>query len=305
MKIIIAGGTGFIGSALIQKLAGKNEIVVVSRDPMKASKQFGAMSGLHFVGWDDPVPLIRDTIANSNAIINLSGAPIAAKRWSENYKKKIITSRVESIDRLVQLIEKAKLKLDVVIQASGKDYYGMSEDNTFTESSPVGTGFMADVAKQWESAAKRFDNSTTRLVTLRTGMVLDRSGGALPPIASPIKFFLGGPIGSGKQWVSWIHLEDQIRAIIHLLQTPTSSGAYNLTAPHPITNSELIKTISNVLGRPYWLPTPGFAVRTLFGEMGDELILKGNKVLPEKLMAEKFSFSYETIEPAIKQIYKS
>jgi uncharacterized protein len=305
MKIIIAGATGFIGSALIKKLKHKVEIVVISRDPVKAAQQFDKQTGLHFVGWDDPLPLVRDTLANSTAIVNLSGAPIAGKRWSNAYKKQIISSRIKPIEKLSKLIEQLKLKPEVVIQASATGFYAFDEEETFTESANAGQSFLSKVSQQWELAAEQFIKISPRVVLLRTGIVLDKTGGALPQMALPLKLFAGGPLGSGRQWVSWIHLEDEINAIIHLLQNPKSEGAYNLTAPNPVRQAELMKSIAKTVNRPYWMPAPAFAIKTLMGQMGDELLLQGNKVIPEKLLQEGFAFSFPTVESALNDIYKS
>jgi uncharacterized protein len=305
MKIIIAGATGFIGTALVNRLANKAEIVIISRDPVKASLQFKELKGLHFVGWDDPVPLVRDTLSNARAIINLSGASIAGKRWTDAYKKEILDSRLNPIKKLVGLIKSAGLNPEVVIQASATGYYPFDNEAAFTESSPAGSSFVAEVTKNWEAAAKAFKEVSPRLVLIRTGIVLHPDGGALPKLALPVKLFAGGPMGTGKQWIPWIHLEDQLNAIIHLLQTPTSKGAYNLTAPNPAIQSDLVKAIAKAMGRPYWLPVPAFAITTMLGQMGNELLLKGNKVLPEKLLAEKFTFKHNTIEEAIDSFYKN
>lgn len=303
MKIIIAGATGLIGKALVRRLSGKAEIVIISRKPVKASKQFRNTKGLHFVGWDDPLPLTRDIIANTNGIINLSGAPIAGKRWTKTYKNQIVDSRIEPINRLVALIKASKIKPEVIIQASATGYYQMDKEDALTENSPVGTSFLSDVTQQWETASQQFEGLAKRVVLLRTGIVLSAVGGALPQMALPVKLFAGGPLGSGKQWVSWIHIEDEIQAIMHLLQNTKSNGVYNLTAPGPVRQAELAKTLARTLKRPYWLPAPSIAIRVLLGEMGDELLLNGSKVLPEKLLAEKFTFTYPELDAAIQQIY--
>ncbi len=305
MKIILAGATGFIGSALVNKLANKAEIVIISRDPMKAAKQFDSQKGLHFVGWGDPIPLVRDSLSNAAAIINLSGAPIAGKRWTKAYKQEILDSRLKPITRLIELIKAAKLKPEVIIQASATGYYPFDDEAAFTESSPAGESFVAEVSKQWEAAAKAYKDVSQRLVLIRTGIVLHPDGGALPKLALPVKMFAGGPMGTGKQWIPWIHLEDQLNAIIHLLQTPASTGAYNLTAPNPVVQAEVVKAIAKAMGRPYWLPVPSFAIRAMLGQMGDELLLKGNKVMPEKLLTEKFAFKFNTIEEAMNSFYKN
>lgn len=303
MKIIIAGATGLIGKALVKRLSGKAEIVIISRKPVKASKQFRNTKGLHFVGWNDPLPLTKDTIAHTKAVINLSGAPIAGKRWTRSYKNQIVDSRIDPINRLAELIRAGMLKPEVVVQASATGYYQLDKEDAHTENSPVGTSFLSDVTQQWETASQQFEGLAKRVVLLRTGIVLSPDGGALPQMALPVKLFAGGPVGSGKQWVSWIHIEDQIHAIMHLLQNPKSNGVYNLTAPGPVRQGELAKTLAKTLKRPYWLPAPSIAIRVLLGEMGDELLLKGSKVLPEKLLAENFTFAYSELDAAIQQIY--
>ncbi len=303
MKIIIAGATGLIGKALVRRLSGKAEIVIISRKPVKASRQFKNTKGLHFVGWNDPLPLTKDTIANTKAVINLSGAPIAGKRWTQTYKNQIVDSRIDPINRLAELIKASKIKPEVVIQASATGYYPLDKDVKLTENSHAGNSFLSDVTQQWETAAQQFEGLAKRVVLLRTGIVLSPDGGALPQMALPVKFFAGGPLGSGKQWISWIHIDDEVEAILHLLKNPKSSGVYNLTAPHPVRQSEFAKALAVALKRPYWMPAPAFAIKALLGEMGDELLLKGNQVMPERLMNEKFNFTYPKLEDALQNIY--
>ncbi|MBK9292610.1 MAG: TIGR01777 family protein [Bacteroidetes bacterium] len=299
MKIVIAGGTGLVGEALVKRLIDKHELVIFTRDVPRARKKFlGA--GVHYADWHQPPSHLAALIDGTQVIVNLAGAGIGDARWTEARKHAIIGSRLQSIEMLHKLFKAAEINPSLVIQASAIGYYGFSDDRVFTEDDPPGEGFLADVTKRWEEKARVWHDIAERLVLLRTGVVLAREGGALPRMALPFKVWNGGPVGSGKQWVSWIDLEDEIEAILHLLHNPLSLGAYNLTAPNPVQQKDLARAIGKALHSPSWLPMPDFVLKILLGEMADELLLKGARVAPVRLQAEGFQFHFEHVADSVK-----
>ena len=298
MKIVIAGATGLVGEALVKRLLDKHELVLFTRDVPRARKKFlGA--GIHYADWHQPPSHLAALIDGARVIINLAGAGIGDARWTQERKNTIIGSRLQSIEMLHKLFAAAEIHPDLVIQASAIGYYGFSDDREFTENDPPGEGFLADVTKRWEEKAEIWNDIAPRLVLLRTGVVFARKGGALPRMAMPFKFWSGGHVGSGKQWVSWIDLEDEIEAILHLLHNPLSNGPYNLTAPKPVMQMEVARAIGEALKSPSWLPMPDFVLRVLLGEMADELLLKGVKALPTRLMAEGFEFHFKNVDESV------
>ncbi len=304
MKIVIAGATGLVGEALVKRLLDKHELVLFSRDVPRARKKFlGA--GIHYADWHQPPSHLAALIDGARVVINLAGAGIGDARWTQERKNAIIGSRLQSIEMLHKLFVAAEIHPELVIQASAVGYYGFSDDCEFTENDPPGEGFLADVTKRWEEKANIWNDISPRLVLLRSGVVFARNGGALPRMAMPFKFWNGGHVGTGKQWVSWIDLEDEIEAILHLLHNPLSNGPYNLTAPKPVMQKEVAKAIGKALNSPSWLHMPNFVLRALLGEMADELLLKGAKVLPVRLLAEGFQFHFEDVAESVKDKLKT
>jgi uncharacterized protein len=304
MKIIIAGATGLIGEALVKRLAGKHELVIFTRDVPAARKKFYG-AGIHFADWHQPPSHLAALIDGSQAMINLAGTGIGDARWTEKRKHAILGSRVQTVEALHKLLKAAEIKLDVIVQASAVGYYGFDEQKTFTENDASGKGFLAEVSQKWEAAAKHLEEITNRLVIIRTGVVMAREGGALPKMALPFKLFGGGKVGSGKQWVSWIDLEDEVEAILFLLNSKISNGVYNLSAPNPVQQKDLAKAIGKALKRPAWLPAPSFAIKTLLGEMAEELLLKGTKAIPQRILNEGFKFHFENIQDSLNENLKS
>lgn len=302
MKIILIGATGFIGKHLFHYLKKKqHQIVVVSRNKAKAQKFFPGHQD--FAEWDGKDEHAFAAIAeNSGAVINLAGANLAGKRWSEQRKQIILNSRVNSTSAVVNAINSVEEKPEVLIQASAVGYYGANPEKTFRESDHAGEGFLAEVTTKWEAAAKDLDKKV-RLVFLRSGAVIGKNGGALQKMEIPFKFGVGGHIGSGKQWFSWIHIEDEVSAIAFLLENKNASGAFNLTAPQPVKMNVFAKNLGEAMHRPSWLHVPAFAIKLLFGQMGSETILQGQRALPEKLVDHKFHFLYGDAKSALKQIY--
>jgi len=300
MKIVIAGATGLVGEALVKRLLDKHELVIFSRDVPKARKKFMG-AGLHYADWHQPPSHLAALIDGTRVIVNLAGAGIADQAWTQKRKQAIIGSRLQSIEMLHKLFAAAEIRPALVIQASAIGYYGFSDDLEFNEDSPPGKGFLADVTRQWEEKAKQWEDLAERVVLLRTGVVLASKGGALPRMALPFKFWNGGPIGNGRQWVSWIDIEDEIEAILHLLHHPQSRGPYNLTAPNPVQQKDLAKAISKALRSPSWLRMPDYFLKLLLGkEMAEEVLLKGARVLPVRLQAEGFKFHFNDVEDSVR-----
>ncbi len=300
MKIAIAGATGFVGSRLVEQLQAQGHLVLIlTRNPQQASKRFGQAQ---VVGYN---PLKsgewQESISGCDAVINLAGEPIAEKRWTPAQKRVMIESRQIVTQKIVEAINFASVKPQVLINASAIGYYGTSETSKFDETSPAGTDFLAEVCTAWETAAQAATANGTRLVILRLGIVLGENGGALGKMLAPFSAFVGGPIGSGKQWFSWIHRDDLVKLIIAALTDTQMQGVYNATAPHPVTMTDFAQTLGAVMSRPSWLPVPNFALEALLGE-GATVVLQGQQVIPTHVLATGFDFQYPTLKPALIEI---
>lgn len=301
MKIVVAGGTGFIGGALCHSLIGEgHQVHILTRRPDQASHQ-GDLP-INWVLWNG-----RDTgpweqvLEGADAVINLAGAPIADARWTDARKQLLTDSRVLSTRLLVTAMSARSSRPATFISASGIGYYGASDDRRLDEGAARGQGFLADLCLSWEAEALRAEEFGTRVVVLRTGMVLEREGGALPKMLLPFQFFAGGPIMPGSQWVSWIHRRDHIGMILWALITPTVSGPINAVAPEPVTMNMFCEVLARVLHRPSWLPVPEFALKVLLGELRT-LMTTGQRVIPEKAIAGGYAFQYPTLESALRAI---
>ena len=297
MRVIVAGGTGFIGSELTRRLVGAgHEVALPSRDPERSVRRlYGGGKvppGVSFEAWDgqDPARLAA-IMENARAVVNLVGENIAARRWSAEQKQRIVESRVNAGKAVVQALGRVTGKPEVLVQASATGYYGDRGDEVLREDAPPGAGFLAETCKAWEASTQEAEAMGVRRVVIRTSVVLDR-GGALAKMLPPYRFFLGGPMGGGRQWFSWIHRRDEAGAILWLLENTAASGPYNLAAPHPLTNKEFCRVLGKSLGRPCWLPAPGFALKLALGDMARELLLFGQRVVPDRLEREGFSFEY-------------
>jgi uncharacterized protein len=300
MKIAIAGATGFVGSRLVEQLQAQgHQIVILTRSPQQASNRFGTAE---IVGYN---PLTsgewQSSIDGCDAVINLAGEPIAEKRWTPAQKRVMLESRQIGTEKIVEAIEKATSKPPVLINASAIGYYGTSETSKFDETSPAGSDFLAEVCTKWETAAQTASASGTRVVILRLGIVLGQNGGALGKMLAPFSAFVGGPIGSGKQWFSWIHRDDVVKLIIAAITDANMKGVYNATAPNPVTMNDFAQTLGTVLNRPSWLPVPNFALEALLGE-GAIVVLQGQQVTPTNTLAQGFEFQYPTLKPALAEI---
>ena len=301
MKVAVTGGTGFVGSRLVEKLeAGGHETLLLTRNPDRARQQFPAdvyknvtIVSLASTTWPS-------SLSGCDGVVNLAGEPISDARWTADRKKLLMDSRVVTTEKLVDAIAAAEVKPKVLVSASAIGFYGTSETATFDESSPAGEDFLAEICKNWEAAANAAQASGTRVVIVRFGIVLGM-GGVIGKMLPPFKLFAGGPIGTGKQGFSWIHRDDLVDLLLQALTEPTMQGVYNGTAPNPITMGELCTEMGKSLGRPSWLPVPAIALEALLGE-GAKLVLEGQKVLPTRSLASGFKFTYSFISDALKQV---
>ncbi len=297
MKVVVAGGTGFIGSALCDRLTEIGySLVLLSQHPAPPHTP----SNRQWITWNPPERgSWEEAVDGADAVINLAGEPIPAKRWTTAQKEKIRASRVNATRALVAAIGKAKIKPEILLNASAIGYYGPRGDETVGEDTEPGKDFISQVCVEWEGEAQKVESYGVRVVKLRTGIVLGKGGGALAKMIPPFKLFIGGPLGTGKQWVSWIYMEDEVGLIIHLLQKGDAAGAVNATAPSPVTMKELCRTMGKVLGRPSWAPVPSFALRLILGEMAD-VVLTGQRVLPAKAQQLGYTFKYTDLTEALR-----
>ncbi len=294
MKIVISGSSGLIGTQLVAKLSNSGHEVVrlVRRSPKAGEIQWNPKSGT----------LDASALEGVDAVIHLSGAGIGDKRWSDGYRKEILDSRTDTTALLAKTIASLSRKPSVFLSGSAIGIYGARNDEQLTEVSTHGTGFLAEVCKQWEAAAKPAVDAGVRTVYLRTGIVLSPKGGALKKLLPLFKLGVGGKFGNGKQWQSWISIDDEIGAIEYLL-TANVSGAVNLTAPNPVTNAEFTKVLASVLKRPAIVPVPTFAPKILLGgELADALLFTGQRVIPAALNASGYSFKHTTLESALRSL---
>jgi len=301
MRVVITGATGFIGTALCRELHKDYEVIALSRDANRAAGSVGEWAKV--VEWDGRTTGSWFKQANGAfAIINLAGENIASGRWNESKKAGILLSRQDCSRAVLEVIKQVNKKPAVVIQASAIGYYGPRRDEQLDETSTPGKGFLSDVCRRMESFAEKFEGLGVRCVVIRTGIVLGPGGGAFTRLVKPFRFFLGGHLGSGRQWFSWIHIDDEVAAIKFLLENEQLKGAFNLTAPEPVTTKKFCKILGKVLHRPALLKVPGFAARLMFGEMAHEMLLSGQKVLPKRLLNTSFDFKYTNVEQALNDI---
>ena len=304
MKVAIAGATGFVGSRLVERLHSEgHSVLVLARDSERARRVFPASAypNLEIVAYTPAESGDWQTsIAGCDGVVNLAGVPIAEERWTAARQQAILDSRKLTTAKLVEAIALANPKPSVLVSTSAIGYYGTSETAEFDEISPAGDDFLAAVCKDWESAAQPVKDLGTRLAILRFGIVLGM-GGALAKMLPPFKLFAGGPIGTGKQWFSWIHRDDVVNLILYTLQNPQIEGVLNATAPNPVRMNEFCETLGAVLQRPSWLPVPAFALGLLLGD-GAKVVLEGQKVLPKQTLASGFQYQYPTLKLALEEI---
>jgi uncharacterized protein (TIGR01777 family) len=305
MKVAVTGATGFVGSRLVKKLQQDgHSIVVLSRSADRAQRVFPSanFSNVTVVGYTPTQPGDwQASISGCDGVVNLAGEPIADGRWTAERKQSILDSRKLGTRLIVDAIAQAESKPSVLVNSSAIGYYGTSETATFDETSPSGDDFLAQVCREWEAEAQRVTETGTRLVILRTGIVLGLEGGAIAKMITPFRLFAGGPLGTGKQWVSWIHREDLVNLMVASLTQSTYSGILNATAPNPVRMSELCDVMGQVMGRPSWLPVPEFALEALLGD-GAKVVLEGQQVLPKRIQSLPFSYQFATIQTALSNI---
>lgn len=303
MRVVITGATGFIGKALCQRLHGDYKVIALSRDANRAAKILGDLATI--AEWDGRKAGTWVRWADgASAIINLAGESIAVGRWDESKKSTILQSRLNSVRAVIEAIKLSNNKPRVVIQASAIGYYGPRGDELLYETSSAGKGFLADVCRRSEELAGEIRALGVRCVVIRTGVVLGTEGGALPKLMRPFKIYLGGRLGSGKQWFSSISLDDEVAAIKFLLERENLEGVFNLTSPQPVTMKEFCKVLGKVLRRPAWVTVPGFMARLAFGEMAKEMLLTGQRVIPRRLLEAGFEFKYRDVESALTSIIR-
>jgi uncharacterized protein (TIGR01777 family) len=296
MTIVVAGGTGFLGSALVNELrtAGSRVLVLTRRPRREDDVRWSADE--HDTNW-------TTALSGATAVVNLAGEGIADKRWTERRKAAIIDSRIRATRAIVMAMSRVERPPRTLISSSAIGIYGADRgDEPVTEESAIGSDFLARTCRDWEAEAQPA-SAVARLVLLRTGVVLAKQGGALPQMALPFRFFAGGRVGSGRQYTSWIHLADWTSMVRWALVTDSVSGPLNLTAPAPVTNSEFSRALGRAMHRPSLMPAPAFALRLAFGEMADALLLGGQRVLPAKAQRLGFAFEFTAIDRALKEIY--
>ena len=299
MRILITGGTGFIGTQLCQRLLQEeHQLMVLTRRPEQVP---------------DPIETIQnldqlDSALYFDVVINLAGEPIAAKRWSVKQKQEIVESRVNMTRALITYFKCAKRKPSLFISGSAIGYYGLGNDSGAADASAsvdeggAGDGsFSSQLCQQWEAVAREASEQGIRTCLLRTGIVLG-PGGALAKMLPPFKLGLGGRVGSGRQWMPWIHIADLVGIILHCIGNEAVHGAVNGTAPYPVNNLEFVRTLGRVLKRPASLPLPAFIVRLLLGQMGEELLLAGRRIVPRKTLDGDYHFQYPHLETALREV---
>jgi uncharacterized protein (TIGR01777 family) len=308
MRVLIAGGTGLIGRALARNLvADGHEVIVLSRSPERASRLPDAV---RLEGWDARSADGWGHLADgATAIVNLAGASLAGEgffptRWKPERVRVIRESRLHAGRAVVEAVEQARSKPRVVVQASTIGYYGYHGDERLTEQDPPGEDWAARfVAQEWEPSTLPVEEMGVRRVVIRSGIVFSTEDGALPRLLLPFRLFAGGPMGSGKQWYTWIHVQDHARAVRFLIEREAAHGALNLSAPNPVTNGALARLIGRTMGRPSFIPVPAFAMRLVFGEVAD-VVLKGQRVLPRRLLDLGFEFHFATAEAALRDLLR-
>ncbi len=299
MKIIITGATGFIGSILTERLWSQfHSLVLLSRKPP-------AEVGVSKKEWFDWMPPAggewEKAVDGADGIINLAGEPIAGKRWSKEQKEKLRASRIDATRALVSALAKARVKPKFLVSASAVGYYGPHGDEILTESGAAGGDFLSRLCLDWEGEALKAETHGVRVATVRTGIVLGKGRGALAKMVPPFKMFVGGPLGSGKQYMPWIHIEDEVGLLLFLIENEKARGAFNATAPNPVTMEEFAKALGEVLNRPSWVSVPPSALALITGEMAD-MLLTGQRAVPDAATKLGYTFKYPTIGAALQSL---
>ena len=294
LKVLVSGSSGLIGSALLP---------VLQSSGYEVSRLVRGALGPRQIGWEPARPLAAESVSGFDAVIHLAGESIVG-RWTEAKKRRILESRVQGTQNLAEALAAAPQPPGVLILASAIGYYGDRGEETLREDSNSGEGFLPEVCKAWEAAAKPAAKAGIRTVQMRFGVVLSRSGGALQKMLPPFRMGVGGNIGNGRQWMSWVDMDDLVGAILHVIKTDTLQGPVNVVAPSPARNEEFTKTLASVLSRPAILPMPAFAARLVFGRMADELLLASQRVEPAKLLTSGYVFQKPDLRVALEDILK-
>ncbi len=301
-RVLLTGGTGFIGRALVQTfLQAGYRVTVFTRYP--ASRRRRMPPEVQLAPWKPDPEALRPWLEQADAVVNLVGANIAAGRWTQKRKAELYNSRVQAGRVLSQAWEKASPRPRVLLQMSAVGYYGNRGEEILTEESPPGTDFLARLCVDWEAATQPVEALGTRRVVMRTGIVLGRGGGALPLMALPVRLGLGGPLGDGRHYMPWIHLQDVVGAMRFFLEREETQGVYNLTAPHPVTNEEFVRTLARVLRRPAFFRVPAWVLRLVLGELA-EALLASQRAIPARLLRAGYAFSFQHLEPALRDLLK-
>lgn len=311
MRVIITGGTGLIGGALARDMAADGyEVIVLSRSPQAArGLAAGLPAGVTVAEWDGKTSAGWGHFADgADAIVNLAGESIAGTglipaRWTAARKQRIVQSRLDAAHAVVQAVEQAAVKPRVVIQSSAVGYYGPAGDEIVTEAHAAGDDFLARTCVQWEESTAAVEGMGVRRVLVRTGLVLSADGGVFPTLVLPFRFFVGGSLGSGRQWYPWIHIEDEVGAIRFLIEKDDARGVYNLSAPNPLRNAEFSRVIGQVMGRPSLIPVPEFVFRLAFGEMAT-LVVDGQRAIPQRLEEMGYRFQFGEASVALRDLLK-
>jgi len=304
MKLIIAGGSGLIGQALTKDLVSQgHQVWVLSRNPADTNLPDGVLAA----EWDAKTPKgWEHLVSQADGMINLAGTNIGERPWTNERKRLVRSSRMEAGQAIVEAIRQSDHRPRVVMQIAGVGYYGIHGDEPLDEQAPPGTGFLSSVAVDWENSTRPVNELGVRQIILRTGVVLSSKGGVLAPFVLQNRLFAGGPLGSGKQWISWIHLQDLVGVFRFMLAHENTAGeglqgVFNATSPEPVTNAEFGRTVSRLMHRPYWLPAPAFALRLVLGSMST-LVLDGQRVIPRRLLQMGFEFQFPTLEKALQDL---
>ena len=296
MQLVLTGASGFIGSALCERLlqAGHTLVLLTQGSPPNASTP-----GKRWSHWTPgSIGEWAKAVDGADGVINLAGEPLAGRKWTQKQQMRLQQSRYDSTRSIVLACARARQKPKFLVNASAVGYYGPRQDEILTEDAPPGNDFLANLCLGWEAEAIGAETLGVRVIRLRTGIVLGPGGGALVKMVEPFKWFVGGPLGSGEQWMSWIHLEDEVNLILHLIARTSIAGPVNATAPNPVRNKEFCQTLAVVLRRPCWLPVPAIALRVALGKMA-EMVLTGQRVIPAAAQESGYRFRYPNLKDAL------